>query len=111
VAVRRCFEEMGLDGEVAACGGGLQSEAWAAIFADGLGRPILLPDDAAFGAGGAAMIAWAALGRPVDEELWRSQRPGLDPEAGRTAFYEEGFTRYRQQLYSARAVEIGEQWK
>jgi len=27
VAARHCFEEMGLDGEVAACGGGLQSEA------------------------------------------------------------------------------------
>lgn len=104
MAVRHCFEEMGLEGEVAACGGGLQPEAWAAIFADVLGRPLLLPDDAAVGARGAAMIASAGLGRPVDEELWRSRRPGLDPDAGRTAFYDEGFTRYREQLDRARAL-------
>lgn len=105
VAARHCFEEMGLDGEVAACGGGLQSEAaWGAIFADVLGRQLFLPDDAAVGARGAAMIAWAGLGRLVDEELWRSQRRGLDPDAGRPAFYDEGFTRYREQLGSARAL-------
>lgn len=102
-AARHCFEEMGLDGEVAACGGGLKSEAWAAIFADVLGRPLLLPDDTAVGARGAAMIAWAGLGTPVDEELWRSQRRRIEPDASRTKFYDEGFARYRAQLESARA--------
>jgi erythritol kinase len=103
-AARHCFEEMGLDGEVAACGGGLQSEAWAAIFADVLGRPLLLPDDTAVGARGAAMIAWAGLGTPVDEELWRSQRRRIEPDPSRTKFYDEGFARYRAQLESARAL-------
>ncbi|MET4782362.1 FGGY-family carbohydrate kinase [Glaciihabitans sp. UYNi722] len=103
-AARHCFEEMGLDGEVSACGGGLQSEAWTSIFADVLGRPLLIPTDAAVGARGAAMIAWAGLGRPVDEDLWRSQRRRIEPDASRTAFYDEGYARYREQLDSARAL-------
>ena len=103
-AARHCFEEMGLDGDVAACGGGLQSEAWASLFADVLGRPLLLPNDAAVGARGAAMIAWAGLGRPVDEELWRSQRRRIEPDARRAAFYSDGYERYREQLDSAREL-------
>ena len=102
-AARHCFDEMGLAGEVAACGGGLQSDAWAAIFADVLGRPLFIPDDAAVGSRGAAMVAWAGLGRPVDEEVWRSQRRRIEPDPANTAFYDEGYAAYRAQLQSARA--------
>lgn len=103
-AARHCFEEMGLDGEVAACGGGLQSDAWAGIFADVLGRPLYLPTDAAVGARGAAMIAWAGLDNPVDEEVWRSQRRRIDPDPQRVVVYERGYATYREQLTSARAL-------
>ena len=103
-AARHCFEEMGLAGEVAACGGGLQSEAWAAIFADVLGRPLFIPDNAAVGSRGAAMVAWAGIGRPVDEELWRSQRRSIEPDPANASFYNQGYANYREQLQSARAL-------
>lgn len=103
-AARHCFDEMGLAGEVAACGGGLQSEVWASIFADVLGRPLYLPRDAAVGARGAAMVAWAGLGTPVDEDLWRSQRSRVDPDPERAAFYETEYAAYRARLASARAL-------
>jgi erythritol kinase (D-erythritol 1-phosphate-forming) len=103
-AARHCFDEMGLDGEVAACGGGLQSDAWAQIFADVLGRPLYLPNDAAVGARGAAMIAWSGLGRPVDETAWRSQRRLIQPNPERVADYERGYAHYREHLESARAL-------
>ncbi len=103
-AARHCFEEMGLDGDVAACGGGLQSDAWAEIFADVLGRPLYVPNDAAVGSRGAAMVAWAGLGAPVDEELWRSQRRRIEPDADRVAFYDRAYDGYRRQLASARAL-------
>lgn len=103
-AARHCFEEMGLAGEVAACGGGLQSDAWAAIFADVLGRPLFIPDDSAVGSRGAAMVAWAGLGRPVDEELWRSQRRRIEPDPANISFYNRGYANYRAQVQSARAL-------
>lgn len=103
-AARHCFEEMNLDGDVAACGGGLQSDAWAQIFADVLGRPLYRPNDAAVGSRGAAMVAWAGLGNPVDEELWRSQRSRTDPHPERAAHYDAAYAVYRAQLASARAL-------
>jgi erythritol kinase len=101
-AARHCFEEMGLDGEVAACGGGLQSEEWAHIFADVLGRPLYLPLDSAVGSRGAALVAWAGLGSPVDEELWRSQRRRIEPHPGRAASYDAAYATYRLELDAAR---------
>ncbi|RFA20826.1 FGGY-family carbohydrate kinase [Subtercola boreus] len=103
-AARHCFEVMGLSDDVAACGGGLKSEEWAHIFADVLGRPLYLPDDAAVGARGAAMIAWAQLGRPVDSDLWRAQRRRIDPDLDRAALYNTLYGEYQQRLDSARAL-------
>ncbi|RFA13184.1 carbohydrate kinase [Subtercola boreus] len=103
-AARHCFDTMGLDGDVAACGGGLQSEEWAHIFADVLGRPLYLPDASAVGSRGAALVAWAALGSPVDDELWRSQRRRIDPDASRSTVYDERYREYRERLESARAL-------
>ena len=103
-AARHCFDVMGLNGEVAACGGGLQSEEWAHIFADVLNRPLYLPNDSAVGSRGAALIAWQALGTPVDEELWRSQRRRIEPHLGRAALYEQSYGAYRRHLESARAL-------
>jgi erythritol kinase len=103
-AARHCLEEIGLDGEVAACGGGLQSEEWAQIFADVLGRPLHLPLTATVGPRGAAMVAWAGLGSPVDENLWRSQRRRLDPDPDRVALYDDAYRTYRVELDNARAA-------
>jgi xylulokinase/erythritol kinase len=103
-AARHCFEELGLDGEVAACGGGLQSDSWAQIFAEVLGVPLHLPDSAAVGARGAAMVAWDSLGTPVDRDVWRSQRRLIQPAAERVADYEKRYADYREQLAAARAL-------
>ena len=103
-AARHCFDELDLDGEVAACGGGLQSGAWAQIFAEVIGRPLYLPDETAVGARGAAMVAWAGLGQPVDHDAWRAQRRRIQPAPARVAEYERGYAEYRESLASARAL-------
>lgn len=92
-----------MTGEVAASGGGLGSSEWAVIFADVLGRPLYLPDSAAVGSLGAALVAWQALGRPVDEEQWRARRRRIDPDPTRSAVYEHGYAAYRRDLDRARS--------
>jgi len=102
-AARHCFEAMNLTGELAACGGGLQSDEWASIFADVLGRSILLPHSSAVGSVGAARTAWSALGDPVDDDLWRSRRRRVDPDPARVAFYQDAYVAYGADLAAARS--------
>ncbi|MHB1234655.1 MAG: hypothetical protein ACYCZK_03160 [Microbacteriaceae bacterium] len=86
MAAQHCFGDMGFEGEVAACGGGLQSEITrSAVFADGLGCR-------------------------RQAELWRS-RCRIDPDAGPTVLYTERDSRYREQLVSLHALwKAGSQW-
>ena len=51
-----------------------------------------------------AAICADALGHPVNEQLWGSQHRRIDPDAGRTVFYDEGFACHRERLDSARAL-------
>ena len=99
---RHCFETMGLSQDLALCGGGIRSRAWAQVFADVIGTPVHLPHDDMVGARGAALVAWDALDRPVDRELWRGQRETLQPRADLALLYDDGYRRYRDDLASAR---------
>lgn len=101
-AARHCFDSLGLDSELAGCGGGLKSAEWAQIFADVMGRPLYLPADDLVGARGAAYVAWESLGAPVDMESWRAQRRVVEPRAELTAFYESGYCDYLHALSVAR---------
>ncbi|TQN33478.1 xylulokinase/erythritol kinase [Haloactinospora alba] len=103
-AARHCLETAGLTGRLAACGGGSRSRAWMQVFADVLGRPVVLPSDDAMGVRGATAAAWRALGDPVDTSRWLGQGTRVNPRPHLRDQYEEGYARYRAQLDSARAL-------
>ena len=101
-AARHCFDNLGLDSELAGCGGGLKSTEWAHIFADVMGRPLHLPTEDLVGVRGAAYVAWESLGAPVDIESWRAQRRIIEPRAESMADYESGYRDYLDTLSNAR---------
>jgi erythritol kinase len=102
-ASRQCFEILGLSGEISATGGGLKSRQWAQIFADVLGRPLNIPREELVGARGAALVAWGALGDPVDQDAWRADRTVIEPNPAAIAAYDDGFAHYLDDLAAARA--------
>ncbi|WP_375001185.1 FGGY family carbohydrate kinase [Aeromicrobium sp. CTD01-1L150] len=102
-AARTCFETIGLDGELSGCGGGLRSRALTQLFADVIGRPLHVPREDQVGARGAAAVAWAALGSPVDAEAWAADREVAHPRPEATAAYDVGHVRYLEDLEDARA--------
>ncbi|GAA1782634.1 FGGY-family carbohydrate kinase [Streptomonospora arabica] len=103
-AARHCLEAAGLAGELAVCGGGSRSRAWMQVFADVLGRPVVLPSDDAIGVRGATAAAWRALGDAPDEARWLAQGERIAPRTETSARYAEGYARYRAHLDSARAL-------
>ncbi|NGO71118.1 FGGY-family carbohydrate kinase [Streptomyces boncukensis] len=107
-AARHCLEAAGLSAALAACGGGTRSAAWLSTFAGVLGRPVRVPEEAEVGAKGAALVARAALGDPVDEERWLGAYRVVEPDPAARAGYEEGYARYRAAV--GRALEGGE-WR
>lgn len=80
-------------------GGGANSAVWCQIFADVLGRKIVVPSGTEFGAKGAAIVAGVGLG------LYESYAQGVDatvnivreyePDLAKTAVYSEFFEVYR----------------
>ena len=103
-AARSCFEVLGLDGELSACGGGTQSEALTQIFADVLARPVLVPREPLVGARGAAAVAWQAMGDQVDLAAWSQDRLVVEPTGDGVAFHDEGYRRYLEEVANARAA-------
>ncbi|GAB3445067.1 FGGY-family carbohydrate kinase [Streptomonospora sediminis] len=103
-AARHCLEAAGLTGRLAVCGGGSRSRAWMQVFADVLGRPVILPSDDAIGVRGATASAWRRLGEPADGSRWLAQGARVEPREHLRAQYEEGYARYRAHLDSARAL-------
>jgi sugar (pentulose or hexulose) kinase len=103
-AARSCFEVLGLDGELSACGGGTQSEALAQIFADVLARPVLIPREPLVGARGAAAVAWQAMGDPVDLAAWSDDRRVVEPTGEGASLHDEGYRRYLEDVAHARTA-------
>ncbi|WP_375385133.1 FGGY family carbohydrate kinase [uncultured Microbacterium sp.] len=99
---RHCFEQLPLTGRLIGCGGGLMSDGWAQMFADVLGREILVSRDPFVGARGAAMNAWTSLGWPTARAAGPDGLTRVSPDASRTAEYDEHYDRYRSLLESAR---------
>jgi sugar (pentulose or hexulose) kinase len=103
-AARSCFDALGLDGELSACGGGTQSEALAQIFADVLARPVLIPRESMVGARGAAAVAWQSMGDPVDLDAWSEDRRVVEPTDDGVALHEAGYQRYLDDVGRARTA-------
>ncbi|GAA2094331.1 FGGY-family carbohydrate kinase [Streptomyces albiaxialis] len=97
-AARHCLEAAGLSASLAACGGGTRSAAWLRAFADILGRQVRVPEETEVGAKGAALVARAALGDPVDEERWHGAYRVVEPDPELRGLYEKGYAAYRAEV-------------
>jgi sugar (pentulose or hexulose) kinase len=81
-------------------GGGANSEVWCQIFADVLGRRIVVPAGSEFGAKGAAIVAGVGAG------VFASHKDGVErtvtivreyePNLDKTAVYDRYFELYRR---------------
>ncbi|WP_370933652.1 FGGY family carbohydrate kinase [Amycolatopsis sp. cg13] len=103
-AARHCFEAAGLSGQLYACGGGVRSPEWLQIFADVLGRPVVIPSDPGVGARGAVLTAADALGRPYDRDRWAANSRTVEARAENVADYERGYADYQASLSAARGL-------
>ncbi|WP_301127632.1 FGGY-family carbohydrate kinase, partial [Streptomyces cacaoi] len=101
-AARHCLEAAGLSRALAACGGGARSPELVRTFAGILGRPVRVPLEPEVGAKGAAIVARAALGDPVDGERWHAGHRIVEPAADDRELYERGYADYRARVAEAR---------
>ncbi len=99
--IRDCLDSIPIPVEVVRmAGGGANSHVWAQIFADVLGRRIVIPAGTEFGAKGAAIVAgigsgeFESYGQAVDEtvHMVREYEPNLE----NTAKYDRFFAVYRK---------------
>lgn len=105
-AARHCLEAAGLSATPAMCGGGTRSVAWTQLFADIIGRPVRIPQEAEVGARGAVAVAWESLGEPVDALRWQDDSRAVTPRPAARERYERGYEGYRAQVSRAR-----EEWR
>lgn len=103
-AARHCFDAAGLSGRLYACGGGVRSAEWTQIFADVLGRPIVIPSDPGVGARGAVLVAAESLGEPFDVEVWASNSRTVEFIPENVEFYQRGYADYQASLAAARGL-------
>ncbi|HVV12379.1 FGGY-family carbohydrate kinase [Amycolatopsis sp.] len=103
-AARHCFDAAGLSGRLYACGGGVRSAEWTQIFADVLGRPIVIPSDPGVGARGAVLVAAEALGQPYDVELWASNSRTVEFVPENVEYYQTGYADYQASLAAAQGL-------
>ncbi|WP_432118919.1 FGGY family carbohydrate kinase [Streptomyces sp. bgisy032] len=101
-AARHCLEAAGLTGSLAVCGGGTRSPAWMRLLADVLGRPLRVVEGEV-GARGAVLAAAERYGVPLDAAGWTRPTDVVEPDAGRAAFYAEGYEEHLDRLTRARA--------
>ncbi len=99
--IRDCLDSIPLPVDtVRMAGGGANSHVWAQIFADVLGRRVIIPAGTEFGAKGAAIVGGVGLG------LYDSYEAGVDatvtivreyePDTQKTAIYDDFFAVYRE---------------
>ena len=98
--IRDCLDSIPTQVDtVRMAGGGANSPVWAQIFADVLGRQVVVPAGTEFGAKGAAIVAGVGLG------VFDSYEAGVDatveivreyePDRAKTAVYDDFFAVYR----------------
>ncbi|GAA4074537.1 FGGY-family carbohydrate kinase [Streptomyces shaanxiensis] len=100
-AARHCLQAAGLTGTLAVCGGGTRSPAWMRLLADVLGRPLRVVEGEV-GARGAVLAAAERYGVTLDAEAWTRPTAVVEPDAGRAAYYTEGYEDHLARLAEAR---------
>jgi sugar (pentulose or hexulose) kinase len=99
--IRDCLDSIPVEVKtVRMAGGGANSEVWCQIFADVLGRRIVVPAGSEFGAKGAAIVAGVGAG------VFASHKDGVErtvtivreyePNLDKTAVYDRYFELYRR---------------
>lgn len=106
LAARHCFDEAGIDGDVAICGGGVRSTQWLRMFADALGRTVRVASKDELGAYGAVLAALDAFGRDVDTSSWTEPANEVQPNPDFTDHYSQNYAQYRVAVERVRA-----EWK
>jgi erythritol kinase len=101
-AARHCLEAAGLTGSLAVCGGGTRSPAWMRLLADVLGRPLRVVEGEV-GARGAVLAAAVRYGVALDAAAWTKPTVIVEPDAGRAAYYTQGFEEHLERLAQARS--------
>ncbi|MGN7703853.1 FGGY-family carbohydrate kinase [Cellulosimicrobium sp. ES-005] len=99
--IRDCLDSIPTEvGTVRLAGGGASSPVWSQVFADVLGRRVVVPAGSEFGAKGAALVAgvgvgaWSTLDEAVAETV--DVERSYEPSAHATRVYDEYFGVYRQ---------------
>ncbi|MEU6351167.1 FGGY-family carbohydrate kinase [Streptomyces sp. NPDC047072] len=100
-AARHCLEAAGLTGSLAVCGGGTRSSAWMRLLSEVLGRPLRVVEGEV-GARGAVLAAAERYGVSLDVGGWTEPTVVVEPDAGRVAFYDEGYAEYLGRVKRAR---------
>jgi gluconokinase len=101
LAAQRLREVFPQTKEILASGGALgHSPAWAQIFADALGQPLILAEEPEASSRGAALLAMEAAGlRSEDEEAQARLGRAFTPDPKRQVRYQEALAR-QQELYA-----------
>ena len=100
LAIRDCYEAIGLPEEIRLVGGGAKSDFWCQIIADSTGSRIVIPHGSEFGAKGAALLA--AVGLHWFGSVSEAARATISiertyqPNPGLKAVYDAVYTTYRQ---------------
>lgn len=100
LAIRDCYDAIGIPEEIRLVGGGAQSEFWCQIIADCTGSRIVIPKGSEFGAKGAALLA--AVGLHWFDNIAKAARATVSigrtyqPNPDVKAVYDAVYATYRQ---------------
>lgn len=100
--IRDCLDSIPIEvTSINMAGGGAASPVWSQIFADVLGREVVVPAGTEFGAKGAAICAGAGIGMfdSLEDGVKHMVQPirSHQPDRAKTEIYDEFFAVYRKQ--------------
>src|SRR5690606_18316957 len=94
-SLAECIEALGLEEDLAICGGGSESDLMCAILADVSGLTVVRQNEPEVGARGVATLAAAAIGLFPDldaaSDAMRPELTTFEPDAASHAHYREAF--------------------
>jgi sugar (pentulose or hexulose) kinase len=100
LAIRDCYDAIGMPEEIRLVGGGAKSGLWCQIIADCIGSRVLVPAGSEFGAKGAALLAGVGIhwfeniseAAKLTVSIARTYQPNPDSKS----VYDTVYTTYRQ---------------